>query len=509
MLFFRKILVLSLILFVSVSGLSQVTVVDTIDFGSNVVWSIGVNPETNKIYVGVQFGGGRDYDSVFVFDGLSHSLIRTFKVGGGISEFIGVNPITNRIYVASMELSNVSVINGVNDSIVSTIGVGSTPWGVGVNAKTNKIYVSNYLSCNVTVIDGAENSVINTVKVGGGPEGLWVDTLANRIYVANYLSDSVYVIDGTNDSVITKIEVGPNPETVCGNLQTNRVYVANADFGGISVIDRNSDSLITSIPILGNPRKIDVNPGNNHIYVGTYQCRVNVIDGLTNSVIDSIGLGGPLLTGFTVNPQTNRIYVGLQERGLALVLEDSGADTFITVTNPNGGEDWQVDSTYDITWTSNGTSGNVQIEYSTDNGSSWSELIASMPDTGSYPWVIPDNPSDSCFVRISDTVGNPSDVSDSIFTISSGSGIEDSLVLREEVSVRSFRSGIKIHYSLPKKEKVKVEVYNVLGQRKEKLLDEIRPSGRYTLNWKGNNGIYFVRVEIGDRVYKEKVFILR
>jgi hypothetical protein len=92
----------------------------------------------------------------------------------------------------------------------------------------------------------------------------------------------------------------------------------------------------------------------------------------------------------------------------------------ITVGSPNGGEDWQVDSTYDITWTSINTSGGVQIEYSTDSGSSWLDVIASMPDTGAYPWVIPDTPSDSCLVRITDTAtGGPSDTSDAIFTISS------------------------------------------------------------------------------------------
>jgi hypothetical protein len=187
----------------------------------------------------------------------------------------------------------------------------------------------------------------------------------------------------------------------------------------------------------------------------------------------------------------------------------SSTSSSITVTSPNGGEVWQVDSTYDVTWMSNGTSGNVQIEYSTDNGSSWTEVIASIQDTGSYPWVIPDNPSDSCLVRIIDTVGNPSDISDAVFTISSGSGVEDDRVLKEEVSVMSLRSGINIQYSLPVRKKVKVEIYNVLGQREEKLVDGIKFSGRYTLRWNGNNAIYFVWVKIGDRVYKEKAIILR
>jgi len=91
----------------------------------------------------------------------------------------------------------------------------------------------------------------------------------------------------------------------------------------------------------------------------------------------------------------------------------------ITVTSPNGGETWQVGSTHNINWTSSGTSGNVKIEYSTNNGSSWSTVIATTPDDGSYPWIVPGNPSANCLVRISDTDGSPIDQSNAMFTISS------------------------------------------------------------------------------------------
>jgi Leucine-rich repeat (LRR) protein len=91
---------------------------------------------------------------------------------------------------------------------------------------------------------------------------------------------------------------------------------------------------------------------------------------------------------------------------------------FLTVNSPNGGEDWQADSVCNVTWTSRGTSGNVKIEYSTNNGSDWSNVIASTTDDGTYPWTVPDTPSDSCLIRISDTDGYPYDTSNAVFTIS-------------------------------------------------------------------------------------------
>jgi len=89
----------------------------------------------------------------------------------------------------------------------------------------------------------------------------------------------------------------------------------------------------------------------------------------------------------------------------------------VTVTAPNGGEDWAVGSVHNITWTSSGTSGTVKIDYSVDNGTNWSAVTASTTDNGSYAWTVPNNPSTNCLVRITDTDGSPVDQSESTFTI--------------------------------------------------------------------------------------------
>jgi hypothetical protein len=90
----------------------------------------------------------------------------------------------------------------------------------------------------------------------------------------------------------------------------------------------------------------------------------------------------------------------------------------ITVTSPNGGELWVITSTPTITWNSTGLIPNVRIQYSTDNGASWTTIVSSTDNTGSYPWTIPNVPSTQCLVRITDT-SDPSvfDQSNTAFTI--------------------------------------------------------------------------------------------
>src|SRR5438309_4879428 len=62
---------------------------------------------------------------------------------------IGVNPNTNTIYVASPGGYNcqgcaISVIDGATSSVTNTIMDQSGPIDVGVNPNTNKIYVANF-----------------------------------------------------------------------------------------------------------------------------------------------------------------------------------------------------------------------------------------------------------------------------------------------------------------------------------------------------------------------------
>ena len=90
----------------------------------------------------------------------------------------------------------------------------------------------------------------------------------------------------------------------------------------------------------------------------------------------------------------------------------------IYVTSPNGGEAWDPGTSHNITWQSMGVAGNVKIEYSTNDGSSYTTITNSTANTGSFSWTVPNTPSASCRVRVSEAAtGIPSDVSDAVFTI--------------------------------------------------------------------------------------------
>ncbi|MDR3666052.1 MAG: FISUMP domain-containing protein [Ignavibacteriaceae bacterium] len=86
---------------------------------------------------------------------------------------------------------------------------------------------------------------------------------------------------------------------------------------------------------------------------------------------------------------------------------------------PYGGENWQAGSVHKISWGGVLTDKKIQVDYTTDNGISWINILGSASATdGDYNWTIPDTPSKNCRVKITD-INNPNSfaISDTIFTI--------------------------------------------------------------------------------------------
>ncbi len=117
----------------------------------------------------------------------------------------------------------------------------------------------------------------------------------------------------------------------------------------------------------------------------------------------------------------------------------------IQVLSPNGGETWPVGSSQDIIWLSENFEGpEVRIEYSTNSGSDWDTVADSTPNTGSYLWTIPDTPSDSCRLKISDASdGLPQDESDADFAIA-----EPDFAIEIEPDTQVVETGESVDYSV-------------------------------------------------------------
>ncbi len=101
---------------------------------------------------------------------------------------------------------------------------------------------------------------------------------------------------------------------------------------------------------------------------------------------------------------------------------------WITVSSPNGGENWQAGTTQSITWSSGNSPGSYVDIYLYKGGSQSSTIAPGTSNDGSHSWTIsPSQTADSDYtVVIASTTTSASDGSDAYFTISAGTTSDDS-----------------------------------------------------------------------------------
>jgi hypothetical protein len=92
---------------------------------------------------------------------------------------------------------------------------------------------------------------------------------------------------------------------------------------------------------------------------------------------------------------------------------------YITLLRPNGGESWTIGQNQNIHWSRQNPGGNtVDIDYSTDNGTTWIRIATQAVDTGFYLWNVPGPATTTAKVRIRfHETPSVNDTSEAVFRI--------------------------------------------------------------------------------------------
>jgi PKD repeat protein len=122
---------------------------------------------------------------------------------------------------------------------------------------------------------------------------------------------------------------------------------------------------------------------------------------------------------FTVTLRVTDSVGGFSDCETTATIEGKGGDS-ITVTAPNGGEEFSPGETTQITWNVAGTGvPTVDIAFSADGGTTFVPIGLGEANDGTFDWLVPGNASTTQgLIQIQDSAdGDPTDVSDAQFTI--------------------------------------------------------------------------------------------
>lgn len=128
--------------------------------------------------------------------------------------------------------------------------------------------------------------------------------------------------------------------------------------------------------------------------------------------VEQVAINSPSAGTYSINVRGFSVPRGPQEYFLVYeFIKDE-----IEVTYPIGGEGFRPGTRERIRWDAHGTSGNFSIQYSTNNGTSWTTISSNVAGTRRhYSWDVPNTITGQALVRV--RRGGQSDQSEETFTI--------------------------------------------------------------------------------------------
>jgi DNA-binding beta-propeller fold protein YncE len=183
----------------------------------------------------------------------------------------------------------------------------------------NESLAKLYISCNddpvyrIVVLDATADTILRYISARGVGRLLW-HPVTNRVFSCG--ADTIRVIDCLTDEIAVRTRGGG--EVWCYNPVNNLVYLA-ARYQ-VYVLSPTGDSVVGSVP--GWAYDVAAMPFPNKVYASGSAAGIQVIDGASNSVIDTI----PVIAGRMVCDATRaRAYAV----GAGAYIIDARADTLI------------------------------------------------------------------------------------------------------------------------------------------------------------------------------------
>ncbi|MGB0403497.1 MAG: T9SS type A sorting domain-containing protein [Salibacteraceae bacterium] len=345
--------------------------------------------------------------------GSTWNVIQNVTNNDGAESWTVPNTVSNNCFVRVSEYGNPSLFD-----------INTTPFKILAPhiTLTSPVGGETWTGCNTQSI---------TWSVGGG----------SGSYLLEYSDDSM----STWNSIVTRSSTSYSWKTP-SKLSSTKGFVRVTDnLRNISdttsfalTFNPNTDIIVTS-PNGGESWEAATSKTVSWVDNGRSQFRVyySTNGGSSWSYINSYTTSNSQSWSIPNNPGNN-FKVKVQDYYDSCINDESDS-TFtvtpptprITVTAPNGGSVYPQQS-YNIRWTSAYLISNfVNIDFSSDSGTTWTSVVANTSNDGTHTWSIPNSISTQCFIRVSEAgrptvfdLGNKFTISQPFINLTSPNGGE-------------------------------------------------------------------------------------
>ncbi|MDB5004246.1 MAG: beta-propeller fold lactonase family protein, partial [Mucilaginibacter sp.] len=244
----------------------------------------------------------------------------------------GPTPQPPLLYIPNFDANTVSVINATTNTLLTTVPVGTNPYGVMVSHDYNRVYIANQGSNDVSVIYMPTNRVLATIPGFSTPGAIAVSPDNQTIYVANSGSNTVAIIDALNNTIIATIPVGQSPIGLSLNFDGSKLYVANNNSLTVSVINIATKAVTNTIILNSNPDFTLLSPDGSKLYVVESFLNEIMVVNTTTNLVTTFVVPGNKPKGVAISPDGSRLYVANSADGNIAVINTTN-NTIITTIN--------------------------------------------------------------------------------------------------------------------------------------------------------------------------------
>ena len=238
-----------------------------------------------------------------------------------------------------------------------------------------------------TIYVGSRDNKFYAIKSDGTQK--WAFTTGGEVYSSPGIGADGTIYVGSRDNKLYAIKPDGTQKWA---FTTGSVVESSPSIGSDGTIFVGSyDHNLYAIGAGGNTQTLTITPTSATLNKGaTQQFTATPSTGVTWSATGgTISNTGLFTAGNTVGTYTVTAK-NTTDTATASVTITAAQTPAITITAPNGGEQWQQGSVHPITWTSTGVPGNVKIDLF-KGGVLNGTIIASTTNTGSFNWTVPAN----------------------------------------------------------------------------------------------------------------------
>lgn len=295
--------------------------------------AIGIDEQTDRVFVVNSAEQGGAQGGVTVLDAHSGRVLRVVRLGGS-PEAAVVDARTHRVYVLVQGPMCLSVLDASSGRLLGTLALrsdfGQEPdtYTLAADTSRGRLFASLAAPASAFRMFDLQHGVLpRAILVGRSSGELVVDEQTGRVFIFGITGGEVRAT--ATGRLVRRIALGPNLNVAgaVADQRTGRVFVSSISFGGngaetnggsVYVLDGRSGAVLHTTRV-GRPGALAVDERTGHVLVtnagphdlnGTYEGTGSaaVLDGHSGALIETVPVGvGPL--SVAIDGRSGRAFV--------------------------------------------------------------------------------------------------------------------------------------------------------------------------------------------------------